>query len=125
MLYTVLTAFNSEERWTRIEWERTNARRALTIWRDTASGVVSEWQEVIVWATRSTRDGRGVVPGPLPGCGDGGGEGRAWTLVPSSSKNEYDISLEMQSKLAIMSFSFRVSQANLRGSKISRGWFPA
>jgi hypothetical protein len=57
--------------------------------------------------------------------GEGGGEGNAYELRFSLSlKNEYDISFDMQSKLAIMSFSFRVSQANLRGSKISRGRSP-
>ena len=41
-----------------------------------------------------------------------------------SAKNEYEMSLEMQSKLAIMSFSLRVSQAKRSGSKISLGLSP-
>lgn len=41
-----------------------------------------------------------------------------------SAKNEYEMSLDMQSKLAIISFSFLVSHANRSGSKISLGWSP-
>ena len=41
-----------------------------------------------------------------------------------STKKEYEMSLEMQSRLAIINFSFRVSHASLRGSKISRGRSP-
>lgn len=41
-----------------------------------------------------------------------------------STKNEYEINLEIQSKLAIISFSLRVSQASRRGSNISLGLSP-
>lgn len=54
---------------------------AFTIWRETVSGVVSLWQAVIVWVTRSTRDGSGMlacdalaVEARL-GPGEGGGDG--------------------------------------------------
>ena len=42
----------------------------------------------------------------------------------SSTKNEYEMSLEIQSRLAIINFSFFVSHASRRGSKISRGRSP-
>jgi hypothetical protein len=40
-LYTVLTALSRDEWWTRIVGDRTSAKSALTIWRETGSGVVS------------------------------------------------------------------------------------
>ena len=91
--------------------------------------MVSVWHEVIVWATRSTRDGSGMFVCEAPaafrpaGEGEGGGDAYALALSPSL-KNEYDISFDMQSRLAIMSFSLRVSHASRRGSNISRGLSP-
>jgi hypothetical protein len=78
----------------------------------------------MVWVTKSAR-----LVGRLPAfdaLGDPGGEEYAWTgLVDgerSSTKKAYDTSLEIQSKLVTISFSFPVSQANLKGSKISLGF---
>lgn len=42
----------------------------------------------------------------------------------SSTKKEYEISFEIQSRLAINNFSFFVSHANRSGSKMSRGRSP-
>ena len=73
--------------------------------------------------TKSTRDVGGGGPekeflefGP----GDGGGDAMICGPV-ASTKKEYEMSLEMQSKLAIISFSLRVSQANRKGSNRTRG----
>lgn len=87
----------------------------------------------MVCTTRSIRDGSGRFGGwllevearPLT-VGDGGGEGNETVGGEGfvSTKKEYEMSLEMQSKLAMMSFSLRVSQASRRGSKISRGRSP-
>lgn len=60
---------------------------------------------------------------PLGPPGEGGGEVKLGR-DESSTKNEYEISLEIQSRLAIINFSFFVSHANRRGSKISRGRSP-
>lgn len=59
-------------------------------------------------------------------AGDAGGDSAicCWPGVSFSKKNEYDMSFEMQSKLAICSFSFPVSQAKRNGSNISRGLSP-
>lgn len=113
--------------------ERTSARRALTTWREMASAVVSVWHWVMVCTTRSIRDGSGRFGGcaleiearPFR-VGDGGGEGSEMGCGEGfvSTKKEYEMSLEMQSKLAMMSFSLRVSQASRRGSNISRGLSP-
>jgi hypothetical protein len=54
----------------------------------------------------------------------GGDFSCGWTILGSSTKKECDISLEMQSRLAIISFSFLVSQASFRGSNISLGLSP-
>ena len=115
-LYTVLTAFRRDEWWTSIVGESTSARSAFTICRETGSGVVSVYAEVIVWETRSGSEAedKGTPPGDSGGelcCCDGA----------DSSKNEWDINLEMQSRLAIISFSFRVSQASFKGSNMSLG----
>ena len=58
---------------------------------------------------------------PLGPPGEGGGEVKLGRGESSSTKNECEISFEMQSRLAIINFSFLVSHANRRGSKISRG----
>lgn len=67
-------------------------------------------------------EGRPLIPG------DGGGEGRDVDVdavdASFSTKKEYEMSLEIQSKLAMISFSFRVSQASLNGSNISLGLSP-
>jgi hypothetical protein len=61
-----------------------------------------------------------------PGPGDGGGEGsEASCGEESSTKNECEMSLVIQSNEAIINFSERVSHARRRGSNISRGWSPA
>ena len=57
--------------------DRTIARRAFTIWRETVSGVDSAWHEVIVFTTRSTSDIGGAGPEKeflAFGPGDGGGD---------------------------------------------------
>lgn len=60
--------------------------------------------------------GEGARPGEL------GGELYSEVADESdSAKNEYEMSLDIQSKLAIISFSFLVSHANRSGSKISLG----
>ena len=61
-----------------------------------------------------------------PGPGDGGGEGsEARSVDESSTKNEWEMSLVIQSNEATISFSERVSHARRRGSNISRGCSPA
>lgn len=108
--------------------ERTRDKRALTICRDTESGMDSLYAAVMVCVTRSASDigAAPVVDAAVPG--EGGGETadisccRAGLTV--SAKKEYDINFWMQSKLAIISFSFLVSQASLKGSKISLGRSP-
>jgi hypothetical protein len=75
----------------------------------------------MVWATRSGSEfggGGGAPPGEF------GGESYCCGVGVDSMKNEWDINLDMQSRLAIISFSFRVSHASLRGSNISLGWSP-
>lgn len=52
-----------------------------------------------------------------------GGEG-GHRSEGSSAKKEHDINLDIQSKLAIISLSLRVSHASRRGSKISRDLLP-
>lgn len=69
--------------------DRTSDKRALTICKETVSGVVSIWQAVIVWATRSTSDGDGAfVCEPLGVCeaGDSGGEGNEYPEDASAKK---------------------------------------
>jgi hypothetical protein len=84
----------------------------------------------MVCTTISTRvdGGRfGCAPPALDpaGPGEGGGEGKGCEGEASgSAKNEYAINLEIQSKLAIMSFSLRVSHARRSGSNMSRGRSP-
>ena len=54
-----------------------------------------------------------------PGPGDGGGDGsEARCGEESSTKNECEMSLVIQSSEAIINFSERVSQARRRGSNI-------
>ena len=71
------------------------------------------------------RPSRGVSEEPgLPGE-RGGDDGPLITPVLScSTKKEYEINLDIQSRLAIINFSFLVSHANRRGSNISRGRSP-
>jgi hypothetical protein len=108
--------------------ESTNESNDLTTCSETASGEVSVWQEVIVCTTTSTSEGSAMLDweSRRPGPGDGGGEGsEARSADESSTKNECEMSLVMQSNEAIINFSERVSHARRRGSKISRGWSPA
>lgn len=73
--------------------DNTKDSRALTICRETGSGVDSVWQEVMVCATKSTREGRGILvweaPAAFRPAGEGEGGGDAYALALSSSvKNE-------------------------------------
>ena len=111
--------------------DSTRESNAFTICKETVSGVVSVWHAVIVCATKSTREGAGALPLGCEGVvlptetwGEGGGETKAWAEDGASAKKEYDMSLDMQSRLAIISFSLLVSHARRNGSKTSRGRSP-